>query len=318
MNQNHRELLNEYLAEAKLRGASGQHIKGLRSRVPKLLTYLDLNELDLVHVRVKDAAGYQGSLIESGKKDGGKYGKNTIISYVKAAVSFYDFLKRSGRIAANPFKELRRVREEKRLPRNLLKEKEMDAFLAGLMRWNDIAGLKNRKRMYMTHVVAELLYSTGMRISEAAGLSVSDIDLGRSLVTVREGKGGTSRVCFLSEYAREVLRLYVEEMREVMASEWNERNEGLLFGVKWMPFGKIMNKKLSELAAGIDLPRVTNHVFRHAVGYHLLRAGCPIRYIQAILGHKSIRNTEVYTRVDKEALKDVLDRFHPRTLGQRA
>ena len=313
MNEHNRKLLKAFLEESRILGAREQNLIGLRNRVPKLIHYLEQQEIDIESVRVKDATAYQGWLIETGKRRGGKYGKNTIASYVKAAACFFEYLKRSGRIAANPFKEIRRVSAERKLPRNLLKEKEMDAFLDGFTKWNDAEGHRNRKRMYLTHVVAELLYSTGMRVSEAAGLAVADIDFGRSLVTVREGKGGTSRICFLSEYAREVLRLYVEEMRGVMASEWNERNAELLFGVKWMPFGKIMNRKLAELAGKLELPKVTNHMFRHAVGYHLLRAGCPIRHIQTILGHKSIKNTEVYTKVDKEALKEVLDRFHPRT-----
>ena len=314
MNEHNRTLLKAFLEESRILGAREQNLKGLRSRVPKFLRYLEEQEIDAESVRVRDASAYQGWLIETGKLRGGKYGKNTIVSYVKAAACFFEYLKRCGRIAANPFVEMRRLSGERKLPRNLLKEKEMDAFLDGLTKWNDATGHRNRKRMYLTHVVAELLYSTGMRASEAAGLSVADIDFGRSLVTVREGKGDTSRVCFLSEYTREVLRLYVEEMRDVMASEWNERNAELLFGVKWMPFGRIMNRKLTELAGKLGLPRVTNHAFRHAVGCApLLRAGCPIRHIQAILGHKSIKNTEVYTKVDKEALKDVLDRFHPRT-----
>jgi integrase/recombinase XerD len=313
MNEHNRTLLKGFLEESRILGAREQNLKGLRNRVPKLLHYLEQQEIDVERLRVKDATAYQGWLIETGKRQGGKYRKNTIVSYVKAAAGFFEYIKRSGRIAANPFKEMRRVSAERKLPRNLLKEKEMDAFLDGFTKWNDEPGHRNRKRMYLTHVVAELLYSTGMRISEAAGLSVADIDFGRNLVIVREGKGGTSRVCFLSEYAREVLRLYVDEMRDIVSSEWNERNAELLFGVKWMPFGRIMNKKLAEIAGKLELPRVTNHVFRHAVGYHLLRAGCPIRHIQTILGHKSIKNTEVYTKVDKEALKDVLDRFHPRT-----
>jgi site-specific recombinase XerD len=238
--------------------------------------------------------------------------------YVKAAASFFNFLKRNGRTSSNPFEEMKRVRAEKRLPRNLLKEKDMDAFLEGFTKWNGLEGLRNRKRIYLTHVISELLYATGMRISEAAGLTVSDIDFKRSRVIVREGKGGESRVCFLSEYARDVLRLYVERMRETIASEWNERNGGLLFGVRWCTLGKIMNRELLKNSRRSGLPAVTNHMFRHAVGYHLLRAGCPIRHIQSILGHRAIRNTEVYAKVDKEALKDVLDSCHPRTLGRKS
>jgi site-specific recombinase XerD len=66
------------------------------------------------------------------------------------------------------------------------------------------------------------------------------------------------------------------------------------------------------LAAELDLPEFTSHGFRHCVGYHLLRAGCQVRYIQEILGHEHIQSTEVYTKIDKENLKAVLDQYHPR------
>jgi integrase/recombinase XerD len=313
MNEEHKRLLKEYLEDAKMGGAREQYLIGCRSRVPKLLKYLEEQDIEITCVRVKEAQGYQGFLMGIGRKDGGKYAINTVRAYVKASVSFFEFLKRTGRVQSNPFKEMKRVREEKKLPRNLLKEKEMDGFLVELLKWNECKGLKNQKRMYVTHVVAELLYSTGIRISEAAGLMVEDIDFRRSILNVREGKGGISRVCFLNEYARDVLRLYVNEMRVILSSEWNERNSGLLFGVKWRSFGKIMNRKLKAVSLKLGLPRVTNHMFRHAVGYHLLRAGCPIRHIQEILGHKAIRNTEVYTKVDKEDLKVVLDTHHPRS-----
>jgi len=119
-------------------------------------------------------------------------------------------------------------------------------------------------------------------------------------------------VAFLDEFAREVLRLYVESVRAHAFSEWNRRNDGLLFGTGWGWFGKAVNAELAKTCTSCGLPVMRSHGFRHAVGFHLLRAGCNIRHIQSILGHRRLRNTEVYTKVEKEDLRHVVDACHPR------
>jgi site-specific recombinase XerD len=204
------------------------------------------------------------------------------------------------------------VRVEKKLPRNLLKEKEMDRFLERLSRFEEGKSLKNRVFRYRVHVIAELMYSTGLRISEVADLKVNDVDLRRSLVEVREGKGGRARVAFLNEYAREVLRVFIEKMRPLVFSECNERNGALLFGTGWAWLGHVVNNTLKAAAKEAETSAPTSHGFRHALGYHLLRSGCNVRHIQQILGHRKLSTTEIYTKVEKEDLKEVMDRHHPR------
>ena len=95
-------------------------------------------------------------------------------------------------------------------------------------------------------------------------------------------------------------------------SAWNERNEGLLFGTGWAWFGKAINAELRKACLEAGLSPMRSHGFRHAVGSHLLHAGCPIRYIQSILGHRKLKDTELYTKVEKEDLRQVLERCHPR------
>jgi integrase/recombinase XerC len=165
---------------------------------------------------------------------------------------------------------------------------------------------------YRMHVIAELMYSTGLRVSEVAGLKPSDVDFARSVVNVRDGKGGYARVAFLNEYAREVLRLYAEKMRLLVMNELNRNRSEYLFGAGWKNFKRTVNRYLAAASRKLALPALTSHSFRHALGYHLLRAGCNIRHIQEILGHRRLKNTEVYTKVDKEDLRKVLDNCHPR------
>jgi site-specific recombinase XerD len=313
MTEDNRILFTAYLEEEKLKGHSEQGIINLKSEVPHVIEYLEENNLLPGEVRIKQAYAYQGWLIERGtKKQGRKYSNRTICAYISSASNFYEYLKRIGMVPDNPFKEIRKVRCEKKLPRNILKEKEMNRFLKELSYFDKEQGLKRKITRYKVHVAAELMYATGLRISEVADLRVEDIDIKRGVVIVKQGKGGVSRLAWLNYYTCSVLKLYIERMRPVIFNEWNERNNHLLFGVKWSWFIKVVNKTLQKVAKSTGLAGFTSHGFRHAVGYHLLRAGCNIRYIQQILGHKRLKNTEVYTKVDKEDLKEVLDTYHPR------
>jgi len=311
MNEKYEKLFLEYLNQARLAGHTVQGLIGLRNRVPKFFTFLEERDLAIHEVGIREAQDYQGWLISTGRKDGGEYSPKTVNAYLIAVTNFYEFVKRKGLVASNPFKEIKKMRINKKLPRNLLKEDQMNLFLEKLAQYDEEDSLKTKITRYKVHVVAELLYATGIRISEAANLKPEDINFTKSTITVKEGKGGKTRTAWLNDYAKEVLRLYVEQMRELVFNEWNERN-GTLFGVKWQAFEKIVNRVLKKTAKELSFPKVSPHSFRHAVGYHLLRAGCNIRYIQEILGHKLLRNTEIYTKVDKEDLKVVLDTCHPR------
>ena len=197
------------------------------------------------------------------------------------------------------------------LPRNLLKEKETSNLLAELEKFEQEKYILDKIRRYRMHLLAELLYSTGMRISEASDLQLNDVDLERGTVTVKDKKGHKRRVCFLNEYAKGVLKLYINKMRPWTFHKLNRQN-GSLFGTAGGRLGVILNQELSKVCNKLKYPAITSHSFRHMVGYHLLRAGCDIRYIQDFLGHENIKTTQVYTKVDKEDLRAVLDQYHPR------
>jgi site-specific recombinase XerD len=311
MKEKYRQLFKEYLEQARLAGHTVQGILGLRNRVPKFFIFLEEKGLEISEIGIREAQDYQGWLIDTGRLDGGKYSPKTVNAFLISVTNFYEFVKQKGLVPSNPFKEIKKMRIDKKLPRNLLKEDEMNRFLAKLAQYDEEDSLKTKITQYRVHVVAELSYATGLRISEVANLRVEDINFTRGTVTVREGKGGRTRTAWLNDYAKDILQLYVEQMRELVFNEWNEKN-GTLFGVRWQSFDKMVNKVLNKAAKELEFPGFTAHRFRHAVGYHLLRAGCNIRYIQEILGHKLLRNTEIYTKVDKEDLKEVLDTYHPR------
>ena len=312
MNNYHKTILNKFLEYEHLRGIRDRGLLVLIRCVPKLLNYIEEHDLRLQEVRLKEAIAYQGYLIDTGRIDGGKYSANTIRTMIVSAKRFYDYLKRINIIITNPFTELRRVRLEERIPRNILKEKQMNDLLMRLSHFEKIPTLKKQIVYYRIHVVCEVLYASGLRISEAAALKVEDIDFIRGIIRVKRGKGGIDRTAYLNEYAKELLRVYVENARYYVFIEYNHKN-GSLFGVDWERLKELVNDELRLFCKKHKIPRQTSHNFRHALGTHLLRAGCDIRYVQEILGHKCIRSTEFYTKVTKDDLKRVLDQYHPRT-----
>lgn len=312
MTEEQEKFLKGFIEDERLRGKRETYLQSLKHRTPKLFDFLDEYNISLNMVKLPDALSYQKWLIERITRKGSKYLNISINGFIFSATSFFNYLKREKIVYTNPFKEVRKMREDRKLPRNVLKEKDMYNFLNELSDFNKEKGLKKQIRRYRVSVISELMYSTAMRINEVGKLKVNDIDFERSIVNVIDGKGGKNRVAFLNEYTKNILKIYVAEMREAISNEWNERNKDSLFGIKAGWTEKSVNLVLKEVANSINLPLITSHNFRHAVGFHLLRGGCDIRYIQALLGHSRLKTTEIYTKVDKEDLKRVLDKFHPR------
>jgi site-specific recombinase XerD len=263
----------------------------------------------------QDAYAYQGSLLDATKEDGTGYESNTILAYVIAAHSFCAYLARTGVLLDNPFAHIHRVRQPKKLPSGLLRESQMASLLTAFHDWDIKGNLKEASRRYLLHVAAELQYASGLRSAEVAALTSIDVDTERALVYVRDGKQGSQRIAFLTDYAAEVLGLYLRVMRPHLYNKQKEVQAGRLFFTDYDRFNHLMNEELARACSRSGVPKITSHGFRHALGYHLLRGGCPLRYIQAILGHKNIANTEVYTKVDVADVKAVFDACHPRMHG---
>jgi len=305
------KLLSEFYEEEHLRGRRPDSLTNLKRSAPRFLRWLCTEGIEPSEVTARTALAYQAALLESKKADGAAYSSRTLRFHVDAAAAFCSFLKRRGILFANPFKEIRRVRTEKKIPRGLLNETKLDALLDRFARFDEADGIRERILTYRAHVAAELLYATGMRMGEAVLLRPDDLDLDRGLVRIREGKGGRPRDAYLSSFAVQVLRLFLE-LRPLLMTEQYRFHPDRLFGMARLGFNDFLNRRLNRESAALGFGRFTSHAFRHCVGYHLLRAGCGMRNIQEILGHEAIGSTEIYTQVDKEDLKAVLDKFHPR------
>ena len=304
------ELWEGFLAYEQRR-TTVQSFKSIRLASFELLKWFEAHDIRVEEATVQDALEYKAAVAGRVTKEGKPVTAGTCCSLLKAGRTFFRYLVMSGRRDSNPFMAVRYPRLPQRIHRNVLSEAQMNALLEKLRRFTSVA-------QYKAHIIAELLYATGLRIAEAASLVPADIDTRGRLVYVREGKGGKSRTAFLTGYAAEVLERYLARGRDrTLCGYHRSRLYGhTLFGVGFAQLKMTINTALSSFCRELELPLITSHGFRHSLGTHLLRAGCDIRHIQVILGHEDLRSTQVYTRVDKDDVKASLDAHHPRQWKQ--
>jgi len=217
---------------------------------------------------------------------------------------FYRFLVIDGRVTVNPADQLRSPRSWKTLPRHLSIE-EVDQLLAQ----PDVSaprGLRDR-------ALIELLYATGLRVSELITLRPADVNLDASYLTCT-GKGAKQRIVPMGDEAAAWVRRYLRDGRPALLGRRrsprlfvNARGGGS--GLTRVGFWKIL--KAYGRTAGVTAA-LSPHMLRHSFATHLLERGADLRAIQMMLGHADLSTTQIYTHVLQQRMRAVYDRFHPR------
>ena len=217
--------------------------------------------------------------------------------------SFFAFLMDEGIVVKNPTEELRAPRIGRTLPK-ALSEEEVERLLRAPAQLQTPEGERDRAML-------ELLYATGMRVSELVSLDLDDVNLEQSFVRCR-GKGDKERMLPFHEEAGDTLQEYMDDARITLQGS---RKGSALFLNRW---GQRLTRQgfwliLKEHAAnaGITTP-VTPHTIRHSYATHMLRGGASLRQVQEFLGHASISTTQVYTHLTDDHLRDEYERTHPR------
>jgi integrase/recombinase XerD len=248
---------------------------------------------------------YQASLFYHRKADGQSMTVGAQLGCLAPLKTFFQWLVREHHILYNPASELELPRQPKRLPRSLLSVADVEALLNEAEPAN-AQGLRDR-------ALLELLYSTGLRRMELAGLAVYDIDLARRLVFVRAGKGQKDRVVPLGARACAWLDRYLIEARPQLAAGDTRALFLTDYGEAVTP-NQVSDKVKRYMAfAGIDKPGAA-HLLRHACATHMLDNGADIRFIQELLGHALLSTTEIYTHVSIEKLQQIHAATHPAKL----
>lgn len=266
----------------------------------------------------RDVTQYITYLSESGVKDAAQATKTTILSYLmdmqragKASStvsrtlaslrSFYLFMMQNGRVALNPTSNLEAPHVEKKPPQ-ILAGKEVEMLLEQ-PRTDDNKGIRDKAML-------ELLYATGIRVSELINLDINDINIPMSFIRCRGGK--KERIIPMGNKACEALKMYVENARKYMLKD---ENETALFvnctGMRLsrQGFWKLIKHYRNE--AGIKT-EITPHTLRHSFAAHLLENGADLHSIQEMMGHADISSTQVYSRMMNSKIRDVYAKSHPR------
>lgn len=236
------------------------------------------------------------------------YKKTTIARKTASVRTFYKFLFREKYIDTNPAISLSAPKRPKPLPKFLTPE-EVEQILNNV-RIDTPSGFRNR-------VILELLWATGMRISELSNLNYGDINFDENEIRVF-GKGAKERIVLMSERAKNYLIQYINTARSLIpkngytAGELSEDSPLFINNTGYRLQNKTVRQVINETVEKIELPKkVTPHVFRHSFATKLIENGADLRVVQELLGHAGISNTQIYTHVSMKHMKDVYETAHP-------
>jgi integrase/recombinase XerD len=284
------------------KGLAPQTLSAYALDIGRLKSYWNpLNTKDL------PSAGELGAYIDSLYRQG--YSSRTVARHLTTLRNFYRFLLREGRTQEDAARFLRAPKQWRNLPKYLTRE-QVSRLLAEPRADPPPEG---RDRAML-----EVLYASGLRVSELCAVKLSDVNLSLGYVRVT-GKGGKTRMVPLGQRAQQAIREYLESTR---ARLLRSRASAYLFvtarGGPLTRQGFWKRLGMYGLRAGIRSP-LTPHVLRHCFATHLLEGGADLRSVQAMLGHADIATTEIYTHVVRPRLREMVDRYHPRaqTPGHR-
>ena len=285
------------------RGVSPNTLTAYRNDLHQLAEFLaggrgaSANEDDWAGVDAQALTSYIVHLRERG------YSDTTRARKLASARSLFSFLLEEGHISRDPTEHLSSPRLGRSLPETLTVE-EMEALLATPDR-DSPEGLRDGAML-------ELLYASGMRVSELVSLDLEDIDLDQRFVRCF-GKGSKERLIPIHDEAVEAVRAYLTEGRPGVAK--NNRSGRAVFlnkrGERLTRQGFWLILKGLTVKAGLER-RITPHTLRHSFATHLLRGGAPLRHVQELLGHASITTTQVYTHLTSEHVRSEYEKAHPR------
>ena len=233
---------------------------------------------------------------------------SSVAGHVAAARSLYRHALRNGTVAANPLTGVRTPRRGKRLPRVLSLHEAAD-LVTGPRRIATRDDALARRDAAML----ELLYATGMRISELAGLGLDRLDVGRRRLRVR-GKGNKERDLLFGAPAAAALAAYLSGGRPVLAARSTEASASVFLNATGRPLStrgaRMILERWVEKTGVPD--RTSPHTLRHSFATHLLEGGADLRVVQELLGHANLQTTQVYTHLSDAALRTAYRDAHPR------
>lgn len=259
------------------------------SKVEQIQNWNDIRRTNIVHFL-------------AGLKEDGKSSK-TIARHIASIRSFHQFLLRDKQCEQDPTVHIDSPQPERTLPKVLSME-EVEAFMES-PKGSDKFGLRNQAML-------EIMYATGMRVSELISLDVGDVHSAMGFVRCI-GKGNKERIIPIGQTALDAVEKYLLQGRPLLVSQ-KQKSDALFLN----HHGKRLSRQgfwkiLKQLAQEANIQKeLTPHTLRHSFATHLLMNGADLRSVQEMLGHADISTTQIYTHISNTRLKDVYSKFHPR------
>ncbi len=276
------------------RGLSDNTLSAYRSDLYKFSLWIQQQKIELVKVKSNEILAYLAMPENKSAR--------TVARRLSSLRRLYEYLLREDLIKQNPVSNVDAPRLGRSLPKTLT-ESEVEALLEA-PDTEDVLGIRDK-------CMLELLYATGLRVSELVGLTLQQVNLRQGVVRVT-GKGNKERLVPLGEEATQWIEQYLSLARNEILN--NSKSDALFPSKR----GKAMTRqtfwymiKRYTVVAGIN-KTLSPHVLRHAFATHLINHGADLRVVQMLLGHSDISTTQIYTHVARERLKDLHGEHHPR------
>lgn len=308
MSANGHDQLQAFLAMmASERGAAENTVQAYRRDIDDFLQFLDRRARTPATAEAADLSAYLRKMSQAGLAPASRARR------LSGLRQFFKFLRAEGAIADDHTRGFSGPKKGRTLPK-FLSVGEVDRLIEAARRRTGTGKGRERVRALRLYALIELLYATGMRVSELVTLPRTVLAGDRRVMTIK-GKGGRERLVPLNGAARAALDDYLniggdeEDVSRMLKTKWlfaSRGAEGHLTRQR-------LAQELKELAleAGLDPARVSPHVLRHAFASHLLDRGADLRSVQQLLGHADISTTQIYTHVLEERLKKLVFEKHP-------
>jgi len=278
------ELLREYLEYLEnIKGYSKYTIISYKTDIQKYFEYLNKNKLNYYDIE---------KYIQNLSKN--KYAKTTINRKIVSITNFFKWCKNKKKLNIKDIKTIKNMKTERKLP-TILTSNYINKLL-------DTIPTSTTKEVRDRSII-EILYSSGLRVSEITNLKINDVKQNKSIKVL--GKGNKVRILPMTDKAYNLLQLWINTHRDDYINKYS--NKYIFLGVR--------GKKISER----EIQRIVNlrlgtfpHSIRHTFATHLLDGGADLRVVQEMLGHTDPSTTQIYTHVSKKQLKDKYKRTHPR------
>ncbi len=274
------------------KGLSQNTVQSYKNDISSFATWVEkYPDTSLAKTTKSNINQYIAHLFKSGLKSSSV---NRKISTIK---SFFIFLLKKKHILLSPVEDIDMVRQEKYLPASM-SEKEVELLLKSPS-LDSFIGRRDR-------AMIEMLYATGMRISELINLKITDVDCNRLVAKVM-GKGSKERLIPYGEIASDHLNIYLQDRKDINSNEifLSNRGKKITRGAFWNRIKLYLRKEnLKE--------SISPHTLRHAFATHLLNRGADLRSVQILLGHSDLSTTQIYTHIAKKRLGEILKKHHPR------